>query len=146
MRRRNSLGETTKIPRLSTGSTRRLKSRRSQSSISSVSDVFAGETASEGHCDLSVSGMKLKSEKNVNGDEGQNAEAGDPNVKPTEPFKEGEQTLILPDHHHQEDPQEPDDDLEREEVDKTRETRSVPRLMQERNCGLRGHPNRRPRA
>ena len=47
MQRRDSLGETTKIPSLSTGSTRRFRSRRSQSSIGSI--VFACETASEGH-------------------------------------------------------------------------------------------------
>ena len=57
------------------GSTRRFKSQRSQSSISSISDVFAGEATSEGHSDLSVSGMKLRSEKSLHGDEGRNAEA-----------------------------------------------------------------------
>ena len=62
MQRRDSLGETTKIPRLSTVSTRRFKSRRSQSSTSSISDVFACEAVSEDHSDRSVSGMKLRSE------------------------------------------------------------------------------------
>ena len=71
MLRRDSVGETTKIPRLSTGSKRRFKSRRSQSSINSLSDVFAGEVVSEVHSDLSVSGMKLRSEKNLDGDEEQ---------------------------------------------------------------------------
>ena len=51
--------------------------------------------------------MKLGSEKNLNGDAGWNAEAGAANVTPTEPFEVGEQTLIRPDKHHQEDPQEP---------------------------------------
>ena len=55
MQPRNSLGETDKIPRLSTGSTRKFKPRRNQSSISSVSDVFAGEATSKGQADLSVS-------------------------------------------------------------------------------------------
>ena len=58
MQRRGSLGETTKIPRMSTGSVGRFKSRRSQSSISSNFDVFACGATSEGHSDLSVSGMK----------------------------------------------------------------------------------------
>ena len=42
-------------------------------------------------------------------------------MTPTEPFEEGEQTLIRPDHYHQEDRQEPDDDLKREKVEKIRE-------------------------
>ena len=46
MQRRDSLGETTKIPRLSTRNTRRFKSRRNQSSISSISDISACEAAS----------------------------------------------------------------------------------------------------
>ena len=41
-------------------------------------------------------------------------------VTATEPFEEGEQRLIRPDRHHQEDPQEPGDDLEREGVEKPR--------------------------
>ena len=96
--------------------------RRSQSSISSISDVFACEATSEYHGDISVSGMKLRSEKNLDGDDGRNVEAGAANVTPTEPFEEGEQTLIRPDHHHQEDPQEPGDELEREGVEKPRKT------------------------
>ena len=55
MQRRDSLGESNKIPRPSTGSTRRFRSRHSQSSISSSSDVFAFEATSEGHSNLSVS-------------------------------------------------------------------------------------------
>ena len=64
------LGETIKNPRLSTGSTRWFKSRLSQSSITSISDVFACEAASESHGDLSVSGMNLGSEKNLYDDGG----------------------------------------------------------------------------
>ena len=45
-----------------------------------------------------------------------------PNVTPTEPFEEVDQTLIRPDHHHQEDPQDPGDDLEREGVENARRT------------------------
>ena len=40
MQSRDLLGAKNKIPRLSTGSTRKLKTRRSQSSFSSVSDVL----------------------------------------------------------------------------------------------------------
>ena len=89
MQRRDSLRETTKIPRLSTGSTRRFRSLRSQSSISSITDVFACEAASEGHSDLSVSGMNLRSEKNRDGDEERDAEPRAANVTPTDPFDEG---------------------------------------------------------
>ena len=78
MQRRDSLGQTTKIPRLRTGFTRRFKSRRSQSLIR-------------------------------DGDEERDAEAGAANVTPTDFFEEGEQTLILPDHRHREDPEEPGD-------------------------------------
>ena len=73
-------------------------------------------------CDLSVSGMKLKSEKNLNGDEGRNAEAGAANVTPTESFEEGDQTLTRPDNRPQQDPQEPGEDLDREQTEKTQET------------------------
>ena len=62
--RRDLPGEATKVPRLSTGSTRRFKSRRIQPSIGSITDVFACGAASEGHSDFSVSGRKLRSEKN----------------------------------------------------------------------------------
>ena len=64
MQRRDSLEEANKTPRLTTGSTRRFKSRRSQSSTGSNSDVFACEAASKGHSDLSVNGRKLGNEKN----------------------------------------------------------------------------------
>ena len=73
MQRRDSLGSTTKIPRLSKGSTRKIKTRRSQSSFSSASDVFADNESTKGQVDLSVSGMKLRSEKNL--DQERSAEA-----------------------------------------------------------------------
>ena len=76
MQRRDSLGSTTKIPRLSKGSTRKFKTRRSQSSFSSASDVFAENESTKGQPDLSVSEMKLRSEKNLDGDQGRSAEAG----------------------------------------------------------------------
>ena len=60
MQRRDSLGVTTKITRLSTGTTRKFKTRRSRSTISSVSDVFADEAMTSGQAGLSVSGMKLR--------------------------------------------------------------------------------------
>ena len=67
MQRRDSLGMTTKVHRLSKGSTRKFRTRRSQSSFSSVSDVFADNESSKGQADLSVSEMKLRSEKNLDG-------------------------------------------------------------------------------
>ena len=114
MQRRDKLGEMTNIWRC--------KSRRRQSSASSTSDVFVFGTASEGHSDLSVSGMKLRSEKNLGGDEGRNAEAWAANVTPTDPFEKGEQTLIRPDHHHHEDLEELGDDFEGEGIEKPQRT------------------------
>ena len=93
MQCRNLLGVTPKIPRLSTGTTRKFKTRRSRSTISTVSDVFADEAMTRDQAGLSVSGMKLRSEKNLNGDEGGSAEAGPASGKPKDPFEEGEQTL-----------------------------------------------------
>ena len=103
MQRRDSLRETIRVHRLSTGSSRRFKSRRSQSSISSNSDVFAYEATSKGRGDLSASGMKRRSEKNLDGDEGRKIEVREANVTPTDPFEEGELTLPRPDRHHRED-------------------------------------------
>ena len=111
MQRRDSLGSTTKIPRLSKGSTRKFKTRRSQSSFSSASDVFAKTESTKGQPDLSVSEMKLRSEKNLDGDQRWSAEAEAGTVSETlvDPFDEGERTLIRPEF-------EPSEDLEREEV------------------------------
>ena len=72
----NSLGMTTKIPRLSKGSTRKFRTGRSQYSFSSVPDVFADNESTKGQADLSVSEMKLRSEKNLDGDQERSAEAG----------------------------------------------------------------------
>ena len=115
MQRRDSLGSTTKIPRLSKGSTRKFKTRRSQSSFSSASDVFAENESTKGQPDLSVSGMRLRSEKNLDDDQRRSAEAGTASETLVDPFDEGEQTLIRPDF-------EPSEDLEREEVERTEET------------------------
>ena len=115
MQRRDSLGLTTKIPRLSKGSTRKFKTRRSQSSFSSASYVFAETESTKGQPDLSVSEMKLRSEKNLDGDQRRSAEAGTASETLVDPFDEGEQTLIRPDF-------EPSEDLEREEVERTEET------------------------
>ena len=115
MQRRDSLGSTTKIPRLSKGSTRKFKTRRSQSSFSSASDVFAETESTKGQLDLSVSEMKLRSEKNLDGDQGRSAEAGTASETLVDPFDEGEQTLIRPDF-------EPSEDLEQEEFERTEET------------------------
>ena len=89
MQLRDSLGVTTKIPRLSTGSTRKFKTRRSRFTISSVSDVFADEATTRGQAGLSMSGMKLRSEKNLNGDERRSAEAEPASKTPTDPFEGG---------------------------------------------------------
>ena len=115
MQRRDSLGSTTKIPRLNKGSTRKFKTRRSQSSSSSASDVFAETETTKGQPDLSVSEMKLRSEKNLDGDQGRSAEAGSASETLVDPFDEGELTLIRPDFEQSED-------LEREEVERTEET------------------------
>ena len=115
MQRRDSLGSTTKILRLSKGSTRKFKTRRSQSSFSSASDVFAETESTKGQPDLSVSEMKLRSEKNLDGDQRRSAEAGTASETLVDPFDEGERTLIRPDF-------EPSEDLEREEVERTEET------------------------
>ena len=115
MQRRDSLGSTTKIPRLSKGSTRKFKTRRSQSSFSSASDVFAENESTKGQRDLSVSEMRLRSEKNLDGDQRRSAETGTASETLVDPFDEEEQTPIRPDF-------EPSEDLEREEVEGTEET------------------------
>ena len=115
MQRRDSLGSTTKIPRLSKGSTQKFKTMRSQTSFSSASDAFAENESNKSQPDLSVSEMKLRSEKNLNGDQRRSAEKGPASETLVDPFDEGERTLIRPDF-------EPDEDLEREEVERTEET------------------------
>ena len=115
MQRRDSLGWTTKIPRLIKGSTQKFKTRRRQSSFSSASDVFAETESTKGQPDLSVSEMKLRSEKNLDGDQGRSAEVGTASETLVDPFDEGERTLIRPDF-------EPSEDPEREEVERTEET------------------------
>ena len=138
MQRRVSLEETSKTPRF--------KSRRSQSSISSFYDVFACKATSEGHNDLSISGRKLRNEKNLNGDQRRNTAAGAAKVKLREPFEEGEQTLLRPDHHHHEDPQKLGDDFEREEIEKSQRTSDCSEAEAREELLLKGRPNRRPRA
>ena len=115
MQRRDSLGMSTKIPRLSKGSTRKFRTRRSQSSFSSVSDVFTDNEPNKGQADLSVNEMKLRSEKNLDSNQGRSVEARPVSGTLVDPFDEGERTLIRPD-------LEPDEDLEREEVERTEET------------------------
>ena len=115
MQRRDSLGLTTKIPRLSKGSTRKFKIRRSRSSFSSASDVFAEDESTKGQPDLSVSEIKLRSEKNLDGNQGRSAEAAPASETLLAPIDEGERMLIRPDF-------EPSEDLEREEVEGTEET------------------------
>ena len=134
MQRRDSLRETTNIAILSTGSTRRFKSRRSQSSISSISDVFTCLATSEGHSDLSVSRMELRSEKNLDGVEGRNAEARAAYKTATDSFEGRKQTLIRPEHHHHEELESPVMTLNWKGSRNPRVPRSVARLMQKRNC------------
>ena len=119
MQRRDSLGATTKILRLSTGTTQKFQTRRSQSTISSISDVFADEATTKGQADLSVSRMKLRSEKNLDGNQGRSVETGQASETLMDSFKEGEQTLIRPHCHHHADLEEPGKDFEREEVERT---------------------------
>ena len=114
MQRRDSLGKSTKIPRLSKGSTRKFRTTRSQSSFSSFSDVFTENELNKGQADLSVSGMKLRSEKNLDSNQGRSVEAGPASGTLVDPFDERERPLIRPD-------LEPDEDLEREEVERTEE-------------------------
>ena len=138
MQRRDSLGSTTKIPRLSKGSTRKFKTRRSQSSFSSASDVFAETESTKGQPDLSVSEMKLRSEKNLDGDQRPSAEAGTASETLVDPFDEGERTLIRPDF-------EPSEDLEREDVERTEETSERFEVEPREEVYSRECPNRRPR-
>ena len=97
MQRGDSLRARTKVPRLSTWTTRKFKTRRSQSTISSISDVFADEATTKGQADLSVSGMKLRSEKNLDGNQGRSLETRQASETLMDPFEEGEKTLIRPD-------------------------------------------------
>ena len=135
MQRRDSLGSTTKIPRLSKGSTQKFKTRRSQSSFSSASDVFAETESTKGQPDLSVSKMKLRSEKNLDGDQGRSAEAGPASETPL--TKENERLF--------------DPTLSRARISSGRKLRgrrrprNVPRSSRERKCYSRECPNRRPR-
>ena len=77
MGREDSLGEATRIPKLSTERRMRVfNSRRSQSSVSSTAEVPNSEATSERRGDLLVSGMKLRSEKNLDCDEGRSAVVG----------------------------------------------------------------------
>ena len=121
MQRRDSLGATTKIPKLSTRTTGKLKTRRSQSTTSSISDVFADEATTKDQAGLSVSGMKLRSEKNLDGNQGRSGGTRQASETLTDPFEEGEQSMIRPDHHHHTDLEEPGEDFEREEIERTEE-------------------------
>ena len=135
MQRRDSLGSTTKIPSLSKGSTRKFKTRRSQSSFSSASDVFADNESTNSQADLSVNEMKLRSEKNLDGHQGRSAEAGPASETLVDPFDEGERLF--------------DPILCRARTSDGRKSRgprrprSVPRSSRERKCYPGECPNRR---
>ena len=62
-----------------------------------------------------------RSEKNLNSNQGRSVETGQASETLTDPFEEGEQTLIRPDYHHHADLEEPGKDFEREEVERTEE-------------------------
>ena len=131
MQRRDSLGSTTKIPRLSKGSTRKFRTRRSQTSFSSASDAFAEDESTKGQPDLSVSEMKLRSEKNLDGNQRRSAEAEPVSETLVDPFDEGERTLIRPDF-------EPDEVLEREEAERTEEISERPEVEPREEVLYRG--------
>ena len=68
--------------------------------------------------------MNVRSKKNLDGDEGGNADAEMANVTPPDFFDGGEQTLIRPDRHLHDDVERSVDDSERERIevsDKTSE-------------------------
>ena len=50
-----------------------------------------------------MSEMKLRSEENLDSDEGLKTEAGAANLSPIDPFEEGEHTLFRSDRHQQDD-------------------------------------------
>ena len=139
MQHRDSLGSTTKIPRLSKGSTRKFRTRRSQISFSSASDAFAEDESTKGQPDLSVIEMRLRSEKNLDGNQGRSAEAEPASETPVDPFDEGERTLIRPDF-------EPDGSSSERKSRGQRRPRSVPRSNLGRKCCTGECPNQRLRA
>ena len=63
----------------------------------------------------------MRSEKNLDGNQARSAEAGSASETPTDFFEEREQTLTRPDLHHHANLEEPGEDLEREEVERTEE-------------------------
>ena len=77
--------------------------------------MFSENESTKGQPDLSVSEMKLKSEKNLDGDQGRSSEARPASETLVDPFDEGKRTLIRPDF-------EPSEDLKREEDERTEET------------------------
>ena len=88
MEREDSLVEVIKIPK------RRLKLRRNQTFVSSTSDVIVSEATSEERGDLLVSGLKLRSKKNLDGNEARTSVAGTTNLTPPDRFEEEEQMLL----------------------------------------------------
>ena len=138
MHRRESLRVTSKTPWLSPGTTRKFKNRRSRSTISSFSDVFADGATTRGQAGLSAGGMKLRSKKNLNVDEGRSAEVGPASETPTDPFEEGEQTLTRPDYLHHADLEEPGEDFEQEEVERTEEASERSEVKEREKLLLKG--------
>ena len=119
-------------------STRKFKNRRSQYSFSSASDVFAENESTKGQSDLSVSEMRLRSEKNLDGDQRRSAETGT-----------ASETLV--DSLTRKNRRSFDPTLSRARTSSGRKSRgrrrprSVPRSSRERKFYSRECPNRRPR-
>ena len=101
-------------------------------------DDFVDEGTSKGLAGLSVSGMELISEKNLDGDQGRSAKAGPMSETATDPFEEGEQTLTRPDYNHQADLGEPGEDLEWEEVGRTEEASDCSEVETREELVLKG--------
>ena len=87
----------------------------------------------------------MRTKKNLDGEEGRNAEAGAANMAPTDPLEEGEQTLIRPDCHHHEDLEGSGDGFEPKKKKNLIRSRSKPRPIQEKNSYSKGLLDRRQR-
>ena len=90
--------------------------------------------------------MKLRSEKNRDGVEERETEAGAANLTPTDSFEEGEPTLTRPDHHHHEEQEEPGEEFEPEETEQTQETSECSEVRVREELLLKGTLCQRPKA
>ena len=69
---------------------------------------------------------------------GRSVETGQASKTLTDPFEEGEQTLIRPDYHHHADLEEPGEDFERKEVERTEEASERSEVDQREELLFRG--------